>query len=133
MLKLKSKIISTNKSAKDVFDYLSELSNFENLMPENVRSFHVDNNLVILDIQGIGKLELAVTDSEIPHKIIMVPKNRVPFKFDIQWNIESINEDQSQIQAIINADLNMMMRMMAEKPLNDFINTQIHKLSDKLS
>ena len=63
----------------------------------------------------------------------MVPKNRVPFKFDIQWNIESINEDQSQIQAIINADLNMMMRMMAEKPLNDFINTQIHKLSDKLS
>ena len=72
-------------------------------------------------------------DSEIPHKIIMVPKNRVPFKFDIQWNIESINEDQSQIQAIINADLNMMMRMMAEKPLNDFINTQIHKLSGKLS
>ena len=133
MLKLKSKIISTNKSAKDVFDYLSELSNFENLMPENVRSFHVDNNLVILDIQGIGKLELAVTDSEIPHKIIMVSQNRVPFKFDIQWNIESINEDQSQIQAIINVDLNMMMRMMAEKPLNDFINTQIHKLSDKLS
>jgi hypothetical protein len=63
----------------------------------------------------------------------MVPQNRVPFKFDIHWNIQSIKDNQSQIQAIINADLNMMMRMMAEKPLNDFINSQIHKLSDQLS
>ena len=63
----------------------------------------------------------------------MMPQNRVPFKFDIHWNIQSINDDQSQIQAIINADLNMMMRMMGEKPLNDFINTQIHKLSEQLS
>ena len=133
MLTLKSKTISTNKSTTDVFNYLSELSNFEDLMPANVRSFQVENNHVILDIHGIGKLELAVVESESPHKIIMMPQNRVPFKFDIHWNIQSINDNQSQIQAIINADLNMMMRMMAEKPLNDFINTQIHKLSEQLS
>ena len=133
MLTLKSKTISTNKSTTDVFNYLSELSNFKDLMPANVQSFQVENNHVILDIQGIGKLEFAVVESESPHKIIMMPQNRVPFKFDIHWNIQSINDDQSQIQAIINADLNMMMRMMAEKPLNDFINTQIHKLSEQLS
>ena len=133
MLTIKSKTISTNKSTKDVFNYLSELSNFEYLMPVNVKSFQVKNNQVILDIQGIGKLELAVVESESPHKIIMAPQNRVPFKFDIHWNIQSIKDNQSQIQAIINADLNMMMRMMAEKPLNDFINSQIHKLSDQLS
>ena len=133
MLTLKSKTISTNKSTTDVFNYLSELSNVKDLMPANVQSFQVENNHVILDIQGIGKLELAVVESESPHKIIMMPQNRVPFKFDIHWNIQSINDDQSQIQAIINADLNMMMRMMAEKPLNDFINTQIHKLSEQLS
>ena len=133
MLTLKSKTISTNKSTTDVFNYLSELSNFKDLMPANVQSFQVENNHVILDIQGIGKLELAVVESESPHKIIMMPQNRVPFKFDIHWNIQSINDNQSKIQAIINDDLNMMMRMMAEKPLNDFINTQIHKLSEQLS
>lgn len=73
MLTIKSKTISTNKSTKDVFNYLSELSNFEDLMPVNVKSFQVKNNQVILDIQGIGKLELAVVESESPHKIIMVP------------------------------------------------------------
>ena len=68
MVLLKSKTISTNKSADYIFDYLSELSNFERLMPDNVRSFQIENDCAILDIQGIGKLELAVTEAVSPKK-----------------------------------------------------------------
>jgi len=132
MILLKSKTISTDKSVYYMFDYLSDLSNFERLMPDNVRSFQIENDCAILDIQGIGKLELAVTEAISPKKIVMLPLNKVPFKFDIQWHIDS-TDDGSKIHAIINADLNLMMKMMAKKPLNDFINVQIQKLSNELS
>ena len=132
MVVLKSTTISTDKSVSDMFNYLSELSNFERLMPDSVRSFHIENDCAILDIQGIGKLELAITETDNPSKIVMLPQNKVPFQFDIQWHIQSTDHG-SQVHALINADLNMMMRMMAEKPLNDFINIQIQKLSNELS
>ena len=132
MVLLKSKTISTDKSVYYMFNYLSELSNFERLMPDNVRSFQIENDCAILDIQGIGKLELAVTEALSPKKIVMLPLNKVPFKFDIQWHIDS-TDDGSKIYAIINADINLMMKMMSKKPLNDFINVQIQKLSDELS
>ena len=132
MVVLKSTTISTDRSASDMFNYLSELSNFERLMPDNVRSFQIENDCAILDIQGIGKLELAITETDNPSKIVMLPQNKVPFQFDIQWHIQSTDHG-SQVYALINADLNMMLRMMAEKPLNEFINTQIQKLSNELS
>ena len=62
----------------------------------------------------------------------MVPQNKVPFKFDIQWNIVFVDENTSEVEAIINADLNFMMKMMAEKLLADFLNVQVHKLSEYL-
>ena len=132
MVVIKSTTISTDKSVSDMFNYLSELSNFERLMPDNVRSFYIKNDCAILDIQGIGKLELAITETDNPSKIVMLPQNKVPFQFDIQWHIQSTGHG-SSVYALINADLNMMMRMMAEKPLNDFVNTQIQKLSNELS
>ena len=132
MVVLKSTTISTDKSVSDMFNYLSELSNFERLMPDNVQSFHIENDCAILDIQRIGKLELAITETDNPSKIVMLPQNKVPFQFDIQWHIQSTDHG-SQVHAVINADLNMMMRMVAEKPLNDFLNTQIQRLSNELS
>jgi len=60
----------------------------------------------------------------------MVPQNKVPFKFDIHWNIVAIDANTSEVEAIINADLNFMMKMMAEKLLADFLNIQVHKLSE---
>ena len=67
MVLLKSKTISTNKSADYIFDYLSELSNFERLMPDNVRSFQIENDCAILDIQGIG-----ISDGEMVKPVRLI-------------------------------------------------------------
>ena len=101
-------------------------------MPSKVRSFEATTDTAKLDIEGIGVVELAITERTSPTKIVMVPQNKVPFKFDIQWNIVFVDENTSEVEAIINADLNFMMKMMAEKLLADFLNVQVHKLSEYL-
>jgi len=62
---------------------------------------------------------------------VMLPQNKVPFKFDIQWNIVTQGEG-AEVQAVVNADLNFMMKMMAEGLLKDFVNVQVHKLTEHL-
>ena len=133
MVKIESNISKINKSAEDVFEFLSHPANYELLMPRKVRSFTSTDTDATLDIEGIGEVRLAITEKVSPSKIVMLPQNKVPFKFDINWDIKSLGEAESEVQAVINADLNFMMKMMAEKLLKDFLDVQVHKLTKELS
>jgi carbon monoxide dehydrogenase subunit G len=133
MVKIESNISKINKSAEDVFEFLSHPANYEVLMPRKVRSFTSTDTDATLDIEGIGEVRLAITEKVSPSKIVMLPQNKVPFKFDINWDIKSLGEAESEVQAVINADLNFMMKMMAEKLLKDFLDVQVHKLTKELS
>lgn len=131
MVKIESNKSTINKTAQQVFDYLAVPQNYEILMPSKVRSFTATDDAATLDIEGIGKVELAITERVSPSKIVMLPQNKVPFKFDIQWDIAA-QGDSTEVQAVINADLNFMMKMMAEGLLKDFVNVQVHKLTEHL-
>ncbi len=133
MVKIESNKAIIKKSNKEVFDYLAVPENYSILMPSKVRSFTFDDDSADLDIEGIGKIELSFTRREFPSLIEMKPQNKVPFYFDIMWHLNEINETETEVQAVINADLNFMMRMMAEKLLADFLNVQVHKLEEKLN
>lgn len=131
MVKIESNKSTINKSAQVVYDYLCIPQNYEVLMPSKVRSFEATDDAATLDIEGIGKVELAITERVPTTKIVMLPQNKVPFKFEIQWDLVAQGES-TEVQAIINADLNFMMKMMAEGLLKDFVNVQIHKLTEHL-
>jgi len=133
MVKIESNSSSIHKSSLEVFEFLSLPANYESLMPSKVRSFSSTETEATLDIEGIGTVQLAITEKVSPSKIVMLPQNKVPFKFDIQWDIITINDSESTVQAVINADLNFMMKMMAEKLLKDFLDVQVHKLTKQLN
>ena len=133
MVKIESNKAIIKKSNKEVFDYLAVPENYSILMPSKVRSFTFDDDSADLDIEGIGKIELSFTRREFPSLIEMKPQNKVPFSFDIKWHLNELSETETEVQAVINADLNFMMRMMAEKLLADFLNVQVHKLEEKLN
>jgi len=133
MVKIESNSSSIHKSSLEVFEFLSLPANYESLMPSKVRSFSSTETEATLDIEGIGTVQLAITEKVSPSKIVMLPQNKVPFKFDIQWDIITINDSVSTVQAVINADLNFMMKMMAEKLLKDFLDVQVHKLTKQLN
>ena len=133
MVKIVSNKSTINKPISEVYAYLSVPANYEVLMPSKVRSFSATEDSATLDIQGIGSVELAITERNEPTNIVMLPQNKVPFKFDLQWHIESISDSETSVHAIINADLNVMMKMMkADKLLNDFLDVQVHKLTEHL-
>jgi hypothetical protein len=132
MVEIKSNKSTIGKSSIEVFEYLAVPANYEVLMPSKVRSFEATHDSAKLDIEGIGTVELGIIERTSPSKIVMVPQNKVPFKFDLQWNIVALNDHTTEVEAIINADLNFMMKMMAEKLLADFLNVQVHKLTEHL-
>ena len=133
MVEIKSDTKTINKTSTEVFEFLSVPENYRMLMPSKVRSFSSTEDTATLDIEGVGSVELAFTEKKVPSFIEMKPQNKVPFEFNIEWQIKEVSSEITEVQAVINAKLNFMMKMMAEKMLGDFLNVQVHKLTEHLN
>lgn len=133
MVSIKSNKVTVNKGQHEVYEHLTVPENYRELMPGRVRSFEARDDSALLDIEGIGKVDLSFTTMQSPELIVMRPTNKVPFEFDLQWTIEAINDSTCEVQAVINAKLNFMMRMVAEKVLKDFLDKQTKALENLLN
>jgi hypothetical protein len=133
MVEIKSTTQRINLAIEDVYAYLSKPSNYKILMPEKVRDFQAFENNAILDIQGLGKVDLGFSEKRPPEYIELKPNNKVPFNFNLVWNLERLDDQTTNATATINAQLNFMMRMMAEKTLKEFLEVQVQKLAQHLN
>ncbi len=111
----------------DVLSFLKNPENYRILMPSAVRSFRVENECAILNIQGLGDLTLKMEETEVDSEIKIIPVGKKPFDFHLIWNITQ-SDQFCMAKLIITADLNMMMKMMASGFLKEFAETQVHKL-----
>jgi len=113
--------VSVNKSQKELFDFLADFKNFEQLMPEEVQKFEADETSFIFGIKGMPDVRL-VKKSEIkPSQIILEgagSKLPVELKADIFEN-----GDSSEVKLTFNGNFNPMIKMMVQKPLKKFIET----------
>ena len=129
MTRIESDVTSVNKSTEEVFNFLSNFNNFEKLMPEQVTNWQSTEEECSFTIAGMASLGMKITE-KIPNSIIRVAKNgKAPFDFGLDCIIKESTPGQSFVQLAFDADLNPMMKMMAVKPLTNFLNLLVGKLA----
>lgn len=130
MKKFVSDKVLINSSGENIFVFLCDFNNFEKLMPEQVINWKSTENTCSFTIKGLTDISMKIHET-IPHTaIIIVPKGKAPFEFELLCNIESIEDNKAEAHIIFNADLNPMLSMMASKPLQNFVNMLIYKLQE---
>jgi len=128
MTKLESKIIDTHLPASQVYDFLTVLSNHEQIMPDQVSDWQVDGDTCQYTIKGTGNVHLKVKERKENHLISLEPNGRIPFPFELIWKMEP-HATGCKVQAVMNADLNPILKMIAASPLTNFINLQVDNLN----
>lgn len=132
MTEIPSEELIINRSASQVYQFLNDLRNYENLMPaSDVSDFSASEDKAELSLKGLGKFQITVDERNPDKYIKLLPKGKLPFQFDIEWHITP-NGETCNILGKINADLNMFMKMMAEPKLRSFVDNQAHKLKTYL-
>lgn len=131
MTEISSDTLVINKKAENVFNFLADLRNYKNLMPDDVGEFSATEEDADLNLKGLGKFHIKLTEKEAYKRLKLTPSGKLPFKFHIEWVIAD-NGDSSTVTGHINAELNMFMKMMAEPKLRSFVDKQAHKLKDFL-
>ena len=122
-MNLDSPKVTVNKSAQDVFDFLTKVENFEKLMPENISKFEVlENDKFLFALKGMPEIILKTKETEAPNKIVLGAAGG-KIDFALTGHISEIEPDKSDVQLIFSGDFNPMMAMMIKGPISKFIET----------
>lgn len=125
--------IEIERTQQEVFDFLLDLNNHEQLMPENVYNWSSTSEEANMTIKNMAKLSLKKDKIEVPALIIIVPTNELPFGIKLKWSLTSISERKTLVNFTIDAELNMMMKMVASGPLQKLVDYQVQRLGEILA
>ncbi len=121
-----------NKNVREVYAFLADLNNHEQLMPENIYNWSSTTDEARFTIQNMAKLALKVEGRSENQFIKLVPSEKAPFEVTLRWELQVVADTVTKATFIIDADLNMMMKMIASGPLQKLVDFQVNKLKEKL-
>ena len=119
--------VEVNLSAEQLYDKLCNLNNLKDILPSEITDFQSTEDSCSFKMGGLPKISL-VRAEKTPFSKIMLQAENSQIHFSLECNI-SKNGENCKAVLEINAELNMMMRMMLEKPLTNFLNAIAKRLS----
>ena len=130
-MNLDSPKVTVEKSAQYLFDSLTNVRNFETLMPENIAKFEVTgDDSFIFGLKGMPEIKLKMKEKSAPNKVVLgAASDKLPFT--LTANIDSVSENSSDVQLAFEGEFNAMMAMMIKGPISKFLETlasNMHKL-----
>lgn len=119
---------TVNKSQQEVFDFLSDVKNFESLMPESISKFEaLDEGKFLFALKGMPEIVLKKKEVDEPSNIVLGAAGG-SLDFALNIDIDEVSNNVSEVLLSFSGNFNTMMAMMIKKPITNFIQT----LSDNL-
>ncbi|MDD5149436.1 MAG: SRPBCC family protein [Flavobacterium sp.] len=122
-MNLESPKVTVEKSAQELFDLLSDVRNFEKLMPENIAKFEVtSDDSFIFGLKGMPEIKLKTKEKAAPNKIVLGSASD-KLSFTLTATINAISDNSSDVKLDFEGEFNAMMAMMIKGPISKFIET----------
>lgn len=116
-------------AAEKVYAFLADCNHHEQLQPSNITDWSATQDTAQFTIKNMGKFALKVA-SRVPHKqVTIVPDGASPVALSLIWSLAEINENETSVTLTLEAELNMMMKMLASTPLQKLVDHQAEQLS----
>ena len=122
-MNLESPKVNVAKSAEYLFNALTDVKNFEKLMPENIAKFEViDENCFEFGLKGMPEIKL-VKKEAIPNDKIVLGAASSKLPFTLTGILTELEINKTEVQLQFEGDFNPMMAMMIKGPISKFIET----------
>ena len=122
-MKLESQGTTINKPAEDVYAFLTDIKNFEKLMPENISKFEVLNeDAFVFALKGMPEITLKKKEC-LPVSKVVLGAGGGKIDFSLTGDITEIDSTSSSVNLTFEGDFNPMMAMMIKGPISKFLET----------
>ena len=124
---LLSETHTTKSSTDSLFDFMGDFHNFKHLLPEDkIDNFECTTEQCSFSIKGLTALTIKIKDKQPKSKITFETSGLAKFVFTL--HIHLLQNQTTNVQ--LEGDMNPFIKVMAEKPLTELINTMASKLSN---
>ena len=125
-MNLEGRKIVVNKSVNALVEMLNKPEDYKNLMPDSLQNFEVRDNGFKFGLKGMPEIALKI--EEVNDNAVVLKSASSSLDFELKGVMNALNENQTEVQLLFDGKFNPFIKMMVEKPLQNFINT----LSDNL-
>lgn len=122
MTRFESPVKSIPHPPSRVYGMLSDFDNFESLLPgDKVKSWESQGDSCRFEVEGVGQIGLKIIDREEPKTIKYTADGKVPFSFFLWVQLKEVEQGKSKMKLTLDAELNPMIKMVAQGPLKKFL------------
>lgn len=122
-MNIQSPLVTTQLTPSELFDFLSQVKNFEKLMPKNTTKFElIDEQSFVFALQGMPEISLQLQEA-IPHSKIVLGSASDKLSFTLTGNIHENEAGKATAQLHFSGEFNMMMAMIIKGPITKFLDT----------
>ncbi len=128
-MNLEGRKIVVNKSVADLKEMLQKPEEYKHLMPEGLQKFEVKDNGFKFGLKGMPEIALKI--EEVTETDVVLKSASSSLDFSLNGKMNPISDSQTEVQLLFDGKFNPFIKMMVEKPLQNFINSltdQIEKL-----
>jgi carbon monoxide dehydrogenase subunit G len=123
--------ISINKPVNEVYAYLADFNNHQQLMPDSIQEWVSTTDEASFSIPNMAKLSLKIGSRIVNEEIVIIPAAKPPFNLELKWSL-SANNDHTEVLFTIDAELSMMLKMLASGPLQKLADHETQTLNSIL-
>jgi carbon monoxide dehydrogenase subunit G len=116
-------------STQQVFTFVSDLRNFERIVPPGtINNWKADKDNCSFTVSMIGSVSVRILKKEEYSEVVYngdaLSKNDFTLRLDILENHDRL----AKVKLSLNAELNQMMKMIAAKPITQFLEILIKEM-----
>jgi ribosome-associated toxin RatA of RatAB toxin-antitoxin module len=118
-------------SAEEVFDFVTDIRNFEQFVPKgNIDNWNAEKESCSFSVSMLGTVSVKLAEKEKYNKVVYkgdaLKKNDFSLTLDISVNLNKT----ADVKVKLSADLNPIMKMMATKPIGQFLEMLINEMEN---
>lgn len=117
------------KSNEAVYTFLTDLKNFEQLMPESIDKFEIiDEDTFLFALKGMPQIVLKRKE-QVPFERVVLGAASEKLPFTLSAHITALDDNTSEVMLNFEGEFNAMMAMMIKNPITNFMGTLSENLT----
>lgn len=116
-------------SAEEVFAFVTDIRNFERFVPKGtITDWQAEKESCSFSVSVLGTVSLRLAGKEMYNKVIYAGDALKKNDFSLILNISGNADNHAEVKVSLNAELNPMMKMIATKPIGQFLEMLISEM-----
>ncbi|RST29158.1 SRPBCC family protein [Chryseobacterium lacus] len=128
-MNLEGRKIMLNKPVAELVELLKDPQQYEQLMPDGLQKFEAIADGFKFSLKGMPEIALKV--GEVNENKATLKSASSSLDFELTTAMNAVSENQTEIQMFFEGKFNPFIKMMVEKPLQNFMDALTDKIEKR--